>query len=242
MQRSTRKYRDNIDPGIKEHPGLNNEMLYRMGLFSLFTIGFALVVALATYMSIPSQPAAAPDMVSRDLNEKVNINENSNIIHKKEPSQTREPSVTETYTPPETDYSKFVKWLNEDKTNEREYLIDTSKKYADYYVCSHFTKDFLKNARKKGYDVFSVRLTGAPVGVFAWHIMAAAIIDSKLYFIEPQTDEIFEKEELYDEYGYQYAYFAKDVHINRNDANLEYPVRYNEIIGLNGENFIHIGK
>ncbi len=137
-------------------------------------------------------------------------------------------------------YDKFVSWLKTDSTNKHPYIKDPSKVYEEQYVCSQYTRDFLKNATGEGFDVYSVLLTGGEKGQNTWHIIAAIILDKDLYFVEPQNDNILKKEGLLKAYGYTYAYFGKQVHINRNDAELSEKVYYNSVIGLNGGNYLYL--
>ena len=50
----------------------------------------------------------------------------------------------------------------------------------------------------------------------------------------------FKKEDMLKAYGFEYAYFGKEVYISRNDAELSQPVNYNTVIGLNGANFLYL--
>ncbi len=137
-------------------------------------------------------------------------------------------------------YDKFVVWLKEDVTNKHPYIHDPSKVYEDQYVCAQFTRDFLKNATDAGFETYAVLLTGAVKGQNAWHTINAIILDGKLYFVEPQKDIIFKKEELFKNYGFEYAYFGKEVYISRNNAELSQKINYHSVIGLNGDNFLYL--
>lgn len=170
------------------------------------------------------------------------------------PAYTQAPVDTLTATPPETPaqspvsttvkpltkYDMFVEWLKTDATDKHPYILDPSKVYEDQYVCAQFTRDFLKNATDAGFETYAVLLTGAVKGQNAWHTINAVILDGKLYFVEPQGDIILKKEDLLKTYGFEYAYFGKEIYISRNDAELSNPVRYNTAIGLNGDNFLYL--
>lgn len=156
------------------------------------------------------------------------------------PTDTPEPTPFATTVIPLTKYDKFVAWLKEDLTNKHPYIYDPSKVYEDQYVCAQFTRDFLKNASDAGFETYAVLLTGAVNGQNAWHTINAIILDGKLYFVEPQKDIIFKKEDLLKTYGFEYAYFGKEVYISRNDAELSQKINYHSVIGLNGDNFLYL--
>lgn len=156
------------------------------------------------------------------------------------PPQAPAPSPVSTTLKPLTKYDKFVDWLKIDATDKHPYILDPSKVYEDQYVCAQFTRDFLKNSTDAGFETYAVLLTGAVKGQNAWHTINALILDGKLYFVEPQSDKILKKEDLLKTYGFEYAYFGKEVYISRNDAELSYPVRYHTVIGLNGDNFLYL--
>lgn len=139
-----------------------------------------------------------------------------------------------------TKFDRFVSWLKTDETNKHSYVIDNSKVYADQYVCSQFTKDFLKNATAAGFEVYAAGLTGAVRGQTEWHMLAAVVLDKDWYFIDPQTDVMLKKESMFQIYGYEYAYFGKEVIIDRNNAKVNLAVSYHPIIGLNGQNFLYL--
>ncbi|VVB93114.1 Uncharacterised protein [uncultured archaeon] len=153
------------------------------------------------------------------------------------PIATSTPAITEK---PKTDYDRFVSWLKEDATNKHPYILDNSKIYEELYVCSHFTRDFMKNASNAGFEVYAVKLTGAVKGQDAWHMLAAVILDDRLYFVDPQTDKILKKEDMLKAYGYEYAYFGREVYINRNEADISAPVHSNQVIGLNGQDYLYL--
>jgi hypothetical protein len=71
-------------------------------------------------------------------------------------------------------------------------------------------------------------------------IRNAIVLDGKLYFVEPQNDIILKKEDLLKTYGFEYVYFAKEVYISRNNAELSNSVNYHTVIGLNGDNFLYL--
>lgn len=154
-----------------------------------------------------------------------------------EPSVNTMPAVN---TTPETKYDRFVSWLKTDETDNHPYTLDNSKIYGDQYVCSQFTQDFLKNATKAGFEVYAAGLTGVVRGQNDWHMLAALVLDDKWYFIDPQTDQIIKKEAMFHAYGYEYAYFGKEVFISRNNAEISNPVYYHSIIGLNGQNYLYL--
>lgn len=156
------------------------------------------------------------------------------------PTDTPTPSPVATTVKPLTKYDKFVEWLKADATDKHPYNLDPSKVYEDQYVCTQFTRDFLKNATDAGFEAYAVRLTGGVKGQNAWHMINAIILDGKLYFVEPQNDIILKKEDLLKTYGFEYAYFAKEVYISRNNAELSNSVNYHTVIGLNGDNFLYL--
>ncbi len=156
------------------------------------------------------------------------------------PADTPEPAPVATTFMSQTKYDKFVAWLKEDTTNKHPYILDTSKVYEEQYVCSQFTRDFLKNATDAGFEAYAVLLTGAVKGQNAWHMIAVIVVDNKLYFVEPQKDIIFKKEDLLKTYGFEYAYFGKEVYISRNNAELSQKINYHTVIGLNGDNFLYL--
>lgn len=139
-----------------------------------------------------------------------------------------------------TKLDRFVSWLKTDGTNKHSYVIDNSKVYADQYVCSQFTKDFLKNATGAGFEVYAAGLTGAVRGQNEWHMLAAVVLDKDWYFVDPQTDVILKKESMFHVYGYEYAYFGREVIIDRNNAKVNLAVSYHPVIGLNGQNFLYL--
>lgn len=155
-------------------------------------------------------------------------------------TDTPTPSPVATTVKPLTKYDKFVEWLKADATDKHPYILDPSKVYEDQYVCAQFTRDFLKNATDAGFEAYAVRLTGAVKGQNAWHMINAIVLDGKLYFVEPQNDIILKKEDLLKTYGFEYAYFAKEVYISRNNAELSNSVNYHTVIGLNGDNFLYL--
>jgi hypothetical protein len=155
-------------------------------------------------------------------------------------TDTPVPSPVATTVKPLTKYDKFVEWLKADATDKHLYILDPSKVYEDQYVCAQFTRDFLKNATDAGFEAYAVRLTGAVKGQDAWHMINAIVLDGKLYFVEPQNDIILMKEDLLKTYGFEYAYFAKEVYISRNNAELSNSVNYHTVIGLNGDNFLYL--
>ncbi|MBU4454321.1 MAG: hypothetical protein KJ929_04475 [Euryarchaeota archaeon] len=156
------------------------------------------------------------------------------------PTDTPEPTPIATTEKPLTKYDKFAAWLKEDATNKHPYILDPSKVYEDQYVCAQFTRDFLKNATDAGFETYAVLLTGAVKGQNAWHTINAVILDNKLYFVEPQKDIILKKEDLLKTYGFEYAYFGKEMYISRNDAELSQTINYHSVIGLNGGNFLYL--
>ncbi|TRZ91284.1 MAG: hypothetical protein D4R88_02175 [Methanosarcinales archaeon] len=155
-------------------------------------------------------------------------------------TDTPEPTPIATSENTLTKYGKFVAWLKEDATDKHPYFLDPLKVYEEQYVCSQYTRDFLKNATDAGFEAYAVLLTGGVNGQDAWHILAAVVLDKNLYFVEPQKDIIFKKEDMLKAYGFEYAYFGKEVYISRNDAELSQPVNYNTVIGLNGANFLYL--
>ena len=160
------------------------------------------------------------------------------------------PEVTETSTPappeptpsptPESESHRFVSWLEADKTNEHPYIVGNTKVYEEQYVCSHYTRDFIENATDAGFEVYSAGLTGAVSGQVDWHMLAAVVVDGEFYFVDPQNDKVFKKSDMFHAYGYEYAYLGKGVYFDRNSADVSEPIRYNSVIGLNGDNYIYL--
>lgn len=206
-----------------------------------FTI---LVSGCTEKVSIPGQAESANNVIESNLNNtlvpvnSVNISDNIPIIiATKTPSST---SNNVTPVNPLTKYEKFVSWLKTDTTNKHSYQLENSKSYQDQYVCSQFTKDFIKNATDAGFEVYAVGLTGMAKSQNDWHMLASVVLDKDFYFIDPQTDQILKKTDMFHAYGYEYAYFGKDVYIGRNNAEITMPVYYHQIIGLNGQNFVYL--
>lgn len=156
------------------------------------------------------------------------------------PAQTPVPSPVSTTVKPLTKYDKFMEWLKTDATDKHPYIFDPSKVYEEQYVCAQYTRDFLKNATDAGFEAYAILLTGGVKGQDAWHTINAVILDNKLYFVEPQKDIIFKKEDLLKAYGFEYAYFGKEVYISRNNAELSQKINYHSVIGLNGGNFLYL--
>ncbi len=156
------------------------------------------------------------------------------------PTDIPTPSPVATTVKSLTKYDTFVEWLKADATDKHPYIFDPSKVYEDQYLCAQFTRDFLKNATDAGFEAYAVRLNGAVKGQNAWHMINAIVLDGKLYFVEPQNDIILKKEDLLKTYGFEYACFAKEVYISRNNAELSNSVNYHTVIGLNGDNFLYL--
>lgn len=141
----------------------------------------------------------------------------------------------------QSELDKFKKWLKNDTTNKHPIIIDKGKVYEDNYACAHFTRDFIKNSSAAGWDTYAVGLQGATRGQTSWHMIGGVIIEGKFYYVDPISDEVFEtNKEIFDIYGYDYALFAKNVKILRNEAVLEAPMRYNPIIGTGSENWLYL--
>lgn len=169
------------------------------------------------------------------------------IVTPDAPTVTATAEIIDAITPtpviivkPQTEYDRFVSWLETDMTNKHSYVFDNSKVYEDQYVCSQYTRDFLKNATGAGFEVYAVGLTGAVKGQNEWHMLAAVVLDKNWYFVDPQTDQILKIQDMFHAYGYEYAYFGKEVFIDRNNAEISMPVYYHSIIGLNGQNFLRL--
>ena len=66
-------------------------------------------------------------------------------------------------------------------------------RYTDDYVCAHFSRDLISNARAKGYRAGYVIIesTGADHAIVAFDTSNLG-----LYFVEPQTDYIFSESEM----------------------------------------------
>lgn len=180
---------------------------------------------------INSMNAVSPADAAGSLNSTGTVNPTGSVnLSSSEPAATAKP----------TKFDSFVLWLKTDVTNKHSYIIDNSKVYADQYVCSQFTKDFLKNATDAGFEVYAAGLTGAVRGQNEWHMLAAVVLDKDWYFVDPQTDVMLKKESMFNIYGYEYAYFGREVVIDRNNAKVNLAVSYHPVIGLNGQNFLYL--
>ena len=156
-------------------------------------------------------------------------------------TSTAAPTPAPTPVPtPDSELHRFFLWLKADKTNEHPYIEDSSKIYAEQYVCSHYTRDFIENATDAGFEVYSAGLTGAVSGQVDWHMLAAVVVDGEFYFVDPQNDKVFSKDDMFQAYGYEYAYLGKGVYFDRNSADVSEPIRYNSVIGLNGDNYVYL--
>ncbi len=95
----------------------------------------------------------------------------------------------------ETNITELQDFLEVDTTDEHEYL--------PWYSCGHFTRDLAHNATE-----YNISLGGAICGnhpVFRGHqnhIINYIKINDTLYFIEPQTDQIMQLDEIFMQYRY----------------------------------------
>ena len=115
--------------------------------------------------------------------------------------------VTEPLKPFNTVY-ELQAWLNKNDISERQYITDT-------YDCDNFAVDLVRDASNDGYEMFTisgmdyynditkygyypVRKSNDGTEVVYWedintslHMWNYAIIDGVVWYIEPQTDEVF---------------------------------------------------
>ena len=84
-------------------------------------------------------------------------------------------------------YAEMVIFIAQDSVDQNEYI------YPDY-KCTHFTEDFVDNARDKGLRAGYVRLNNP--GGTSHAIACFFTTDAGLYFVEPQTDDIFSISEM----------------------------------------------
>lgn len=95
------------------------------------------------------------------------------------------PGVYASYTNPT--YMDMVVFVTQDTTDQNLYVFPQ-------YVCTHFTEDFVDNARAAGWRAGYVRLNN-PEG--AGHAIACFLTtDMGLYFVEPQNDFMFSLEAM----------------------------------------------
>ena len=83
------------------------------------------------------------------------------------------------YTIKDPTYEQAIEFLEEDKTEENEFVEDT-------YICSHFARDVCNNAESEGLRCAYVGLI-YPEGGHA--IIAFNTIDEGLVYFDPQSDE-----------------------------------------------------
>jgi len=83
------------------------------------------------------------------------------------------------YTLKDPTYKEALLFIEQDKTNENEYVEDT-------YVCAHFTRDVCNNAEQRGLRCAFVELRYRDGG---HSIIAFNTIDKGLVYFEPQFDD-----------------------------------------------------
>jgi len=144
-----------------------------------------------------------------------------------------------------TEYDKFSNFLHSDNVSNKTYNNDQTKPYIDRYICSHFAKDLMTNARAEGFTIYAVHLTGSAragttdaYDMVLWHMINAVKLDGKWYFVEPQTDSLYNIENGFDAYGYEYAWIGQNIFISRNDAWIDSPIR--DEPGLIDGDFIYL--
>lgn len=86
------------------------------------------------------------------------------------------------YTLRDPTYQEVLQFLNDDRTDENEYIEGS----YGAYVCSHFARDLCNNAEKQGIRSAFVELRYDGSG---HTIVAFNTIDEGLVFFEPQSDE-----------------------------------------------------
>ena len=75
-------------------------------------------------------------------------------------------------------------FLEEDKTNEHEYL--------PWYTCGHYARDFARNASEYNLSIGSVKLGNHPTfRGYDNHDMNYIMVNETIVIIDPQTDTIF---------------------------------------------------
>jgi hypothetical protein len=113
-------------------------------------------------------------------------------------------------------YMDAIIFVAQDQTDKNEYIFPD-------YVCTHFTEDFVDNARSAGWRAGYVRLNN-PDG--PGHAIAVFLTtDMGLFFVEPQNDFIFPSErmsEMLDE-GY-YTIAGMDMPLNRYTIDWNNPI------------------
>jgi len=137
------------------------------------------------------------------------------------------------------EYNNFTNFLLINNISEHVYDDDVNKKNIDRYVCSHFTRDLMIAAKKEGYKIYAVRLTGTTTpGVYWWHSIAVVKLDNMWYFVEPQTDEIIKISNAYKRYKYEYAYIGKKIQFDTDESDIIDIVRHEP--GLIDGDFIYL--
>ena len=99
----------------------------------------------------------------------------------------------------ETTMTELQDFLKVDKTDEHEYL--------PWYTCGHFTRDLVRNASKHNISLGGAICGNHPVfRGYDNHIINYIEINDTLYFIEPQTDNIMQLDEIFMHYQYVRLY------------------------------------
>ena len=75
-------------------------------------------------------------------------------------------------------------FLEEDKTNEHEYL--------PWYTCGHYARDLARNASEYNLSIGSIMLSNHPVFRGKWnsHIVNYIMINDTIVIICPETDQV----------------------------------------------------
>jgi len=112
-----------------------------------------------------------------------------------------------------TELDKLILFLDEDKTDEKEYYDDIHRS-KDYFVCTGFTRDLSENASKYNISLGGafVRDTAIVGSISNLHAVNYGIFDNKFYFIDPQSDRIY----TIDEYNYAFKYNYASLHKDAN--------------------------
>ena len=122
--------------------------------------------------------------------------------------------LTNPYVPNEQihpDMLKIQLFLNEDKTNEVAFSRGSGK---IEYTCGFYARQLSKNAIAYNLTIGSALLSNHPTMQGYEnnknHGLNYFMIDGEYYFIEPQTDKIFDLNEVYNGIGYRYVRFWSD--------------------------------
>jgi len=80
--------------------------------------------------------------------------------------------------------SDLQAWLDKDQTDKQP--------YSDSFSCYEFALTLQQNAAEDGYLINLEFIIMSNIdGQAGGHVMNVAVIDDRVYFIEPQTDDIY---------------------------------------------------